>query len=305
MYLINDFFFLFSGVILTLPEHRLSFQLKIYESIQKGEIEAAGKILKTQKWINTNVRSILDESDAILHAKYQLIYTVGNQLPLDGGNNRWYVAQAVLKRVPHHIEHLFKMYGEEKIEFDENYVENGHVFGYPEVEKRPDVFTPCRILDETVYTELKQLLIDDFVEGRLQINVPEVKAQWKEILKRLLTEKEIDAETFKNVMADFTTVKQDILMILSGLLRFEVLKLALMKRWRVNYGVKEDGPRLMAVPYKAKDVAAEMTEFGHPDVAICLTQLSYYYSGESNENYLPSSNFHSKRKIQIFSLSIF
>lgn len=39
----------------------------------------------------------------------------------------------------------------------------------------------------------------------------------------------------------------------------------------------------MAIPFKAKDVAAEMTEFGHPDVAICLTQLSYYYSGNFSQ----------------------
>ncbi len=35
----------------------------------------------------------------------------------------------------------------------------------------------------------------------------------------------------------------------------------------------------MAVPFRAKDVAAEKTEFGHPDLAIILTHLSYYYSG--------------------------
>ncbi|XP_065194826.1 uncharacterized protein LOC135826118 [Sycon ciliatum] len=35
----------------------------------------------------------------------------------------------------------------------------------------------------------------------------------------------------------------------------------------------------MAVPFRAKDVAAERTEFGHPDVAIVLTLLSYYQHG--------------------------
>lgn len=39
----------------------------------------------------------------------------------------------------------------------------------------------------------------------------------------------------------------------------------------------------MAVPFRAKDVAAERAEFGHPDVAIVLTLLSYYYSGLSDE----------------------
>ena len=35
----------------------------------------------------------------------------------------------------------------------------------------------------------------------------------------------------------------------------------------------------MAVPFRAKDVAADNTEFGHPDIAIGLTQLFYYYDG--------------------------
>lgn len=35
----------------------------------------------------------------------------------------------------------------------------------------------------------------------------------------------------------------------------------------------------MAVPFRAKDIPVERAEFGHPDVAILLTQLSYYKSG--------------------------
>lgn len=35
----------------------------------------------------------------------------------------------------------------------------------------------------------------------------------------------------------------------------------------------------MVVPYRAKDVPALRAEFGHPDIAIGLTCLNYYYSG--------------------------
>lgn len=66
-----------TGVILTTPEWRLSFQLKTYESVEKSEYQIAAHFLSVQKWINEHVRSVLDESDAILHAKYQLIYTMG------------------------------------------------------------------------------------------------------------------------------------------------------------------------------------------------------------------------------------
>ena len=40
---------------------------------------------------------------------------------------------------------------------------------------------------------------------------------------------------------------------------------------------------MLAIPYRAKDVPAETAEFGHPDVTILLTCLSYYYGGLSEE----------------------
>lgn len=63
-------------MILTIPEYRLSFQLKIYEliSIEQRKDEhrnykTAKRLLDVLKWTNANVRTILDESDAILTPK--------------------------------------------------------------------------------------------------------------------------------------------------------------------------------------------------------------------------------------------
>ena len=51
-----------------------------------------------------------------------------------------------------------------------------------------------------------------------------------------------------------------------------------MKRWRVNYGAQLTRKKYqMAVPFQAKDVASERTEFGHPDVALLLTSARTYY----------------------------
>lgn len=220
----------------------------------------------------------MDESDAILHAKYQLIYTLGQQSSPDGGTHRWTIIQAVLKRVPDHmnVKRLHDDLGEEKIEFDKNYVENGHVYGSPHVNYRSDVFTPCRILDATAYDVLKSYLIEDFLDGKIAITFPEMLPSIKECLRHLLSEKCIDKAQMDEILSNFTVGERNIIMILSGLLRFEVLKLILLRRWRVNYGVKENGMRSMAIPFKAKDVAADMTEFGHLDVALCFTHLSYY-----------------------------
>ena len=259
-------------MILTLPEYRLSFQLKIYQTIQNQEIEVAKRSLQVHKWLNKNVRNVLDESDAILQAKYQLIYTVGDKQKPDGESLRWLITQAVLKRVPVHMHRLYTEYGKDKIEFDERYVENGKV--------RSDVFTPCRILDGTVFEELKKALIDDFLDGRLDIDFKEISESKEEKIRHILSEKAINRETFLNIKCKFILDEHiHTILILCGLLRFEVLKLILTKRWRVHYGVNANGKRKMAIPFKAKDVAAETTEFGHPDVAVCFTQLSYYYSG--------------------------
>lgn len=255
---------------MSLPEYQLSFQLKLYESISKNENEqeTTNKLLSVQNWLNSNIRSVLDESDAILQPKYQLIYTVGNQLPLDGGIQRWAVMQALLKRVPHHMHRLRDDYGNDCIEFDEKHMEND----------RPNAFTPCRMLKESIYPELKKAIIEDLFGDKLEINLPEMSSQTRSHIKAFLNQKK-DA-TFEQLSSEFSNDFQNAILILNGILQFDVLKLLLVKRWRVNYGINQKGKRKMAVPFRAKDVAADMTEFGHPDVAVGFTQLSYYYSGK-------------------------
>lgn len=224
----------------------MSFQLKIYESVKKDDEADAQTFLDAHKWINQNVRNILDESDAILHAKYQLIYTVGSQFPIDGGSNRWTVTQALLKRVPIHMKRLYDELGEDKLEFNIDYVTNGHVYGGPKekspvVDFREDVFTPCRIIDQSIYPELKEALIDDFLDGRMGIDFPEVTASTKRGLHKLMSSTVIDEATFESALECLGAPERDIILILSGLLRFEVLRLVLLRRWRVNYGVNEKG----------------------------------------------------------------
>jgi len=46
-------------------------------------------------------------------------------------------------------------------------------------------------------------------------------------------------------------------------------------------GIPQEKNYQMAVPYRGKDVAAEKTEFGHPDVALSLTVSHYYQQGLS------------------------
>lgn len=105
----------------------------------------------------------------------------------------------------------------------------------------------------------------------------------KNLIRKYILNDEIDNESaiyLSKIENNKNKLKHTIL-ILRGLLSYDILYFILSKRWKVQYGVNENSERGLwqAVPFRAKDVAAERAQFAHPDIAIGLTQLSYYYSG--------------------------
>ena len=84
-----------------------------------------------------------------------------------------------------------------------------------------------------------------------------------------------NALVIKQSFPDNLTVRQK-LYLLRGLLVHRILLLTLKKRWNVQYGLHPDRSP-MAVPFHAKGVPSETAEWGHPDVAILFTCLSFYY----------------------------
>jgi hypothetical protein len=73
-------------------------------------------------------------------------------------------------------------------------------------------------------------------------------------------------------------IAADILLLCRGLLLHRILVLCLGKRWNVQYGLHPDRDPV-AVPYEAKGKPSEQAEYGHPDVSILFTCLSFYYDG--------------------------
>jgi len=71
---------------------------------------------------------------------------------------------------------------------------------------------------------------------------------------------------------------QDILM-LRGLLAEDVFLHCLHKRHRVDYGLNPKGRKRLSVPFRGADLPSQRAEFAHPDCAIVLTHLTYFYSG--------------------------
>jgi len=101
-------------------------------------------------------------------------------------------------------------------------------------------------------------------------------------VKKYLFEKEIESDVFDQVKLICETSRLDInvLYILRGYFSYDVLYSCLTKRWRVEYGANFHYDKLyQSVPYRAKDVPAERSQFAHADVMILLTYLYYFYKG--------------------------
>ena len=65
------------GILLAQPEHILSFKLMGIERLTSGNFGIASPLLQSQRWLDSNARDILDESDELLDVKFQLIASVG------------------------------------------------------------------------------------------------------------------------------------------------------------------------------------------------------------------------------------
>jgi len=225
----------------------------------------------------THFGDILDESDEILQVKYQLVYAIGSQERLDGGDLRWKICEGILQRLPEHFVTLLTKHGDAAIEFKSNAA-------------NPATFPHCRLI-KPKNPDLIDLLAEDFLKSKI-IPVLSLNSEEQALVKKFLTDNSTSEEEVERVREIFNSNNEpsrnwEILLIVVGYLKFGILESALGKRHRVNYGVNVKNPRrLMAVPFQAKDVASERTEFGHPDMAIIFTHLSYYHSGLSDEQIL-------------------
>ena len=244
-------------VILTTAEDILSFDLLSIDKCQENESEIGRSMLIIQQWMKEYIRDILDESDEILHVKYQLIYTMGGQQQIDGGAERWETIQSILDLVKKHIPTIANQYRNEVC--------------YKSSEQK-SAFPQLRLLSSQPFPLLCEKIAQSWIKNRNYLH-PDKKLVLSFILKI--------HSSIKHLAERFPISHIQLFLIVRGLLSSEVLLFALKKRYRVNYGINLNPSfnRLMSVPFRAKDVPADRTEFGHLDLALILTQLSYYYSG--------------------------
>ncbi|KAH0566486.1 hypothetical protein GP486_000104 [Trichoglossum hirsutum] len=253
------------GVILTTPEHILSYKLSGLQLLVESKLESARKMIKFQSWLTDTCRDVLDESDFTLAVKTQLIYPSGSQISVDGHPHRWQVAQILLSLVEDHLPDL------------------QHKFPQSiEITQRPSGYPMVHFLQTDVEDALHRRIINDIREGRTPFlrfaGVPSLKS--KSMIRLVLSDENASRELIKqtsHLFVDASAAYKNILLI-RGLLLNRILLLCLKKRWNVQYGLHPNRDPI-AVPFEAKGIPSEQAEFGHPDVSILFTCLAFYYSG--------------------------
>lgn len=265
-------------VVVTVPEHRLSLENKALELASTESLHsdpaASHALHRVLDIFNKHGRDFLDESDEILSPKYQLVYTLGAQQDFDGGRLRWAVHAATFEALAHHAEALQNEFSSSTVEL---------LFGGDVAHGRRGTEYPgLRLLEagrpNAAYAKIMELVLDFILSGATDLKIK-------------LTARELDLFTAcvrgRGTGADVRCLPVEMRVLaltLRGVLAQGVLQLVLAKRWRVHYGAHpSSGSYLMAVPYRAKDVAADRTEFGHPDMMLMLTYAHYYQQGLSEQ----------------------
>ncbi|THU87150.1 hypothetical protein K435DRAFT_867564 [Dendrothele bispora CBS 962.96] len=257
------------GILVIQPEHILSFRLMGLECLLTDpSSKVSQELLSSHHWLCRRARDILDESDELLHSRYQLIYTMGKQRLLENHPNRWVMIQDVFSLLLHHAKAVREKYPQSLHIRDEN--------------RAAKQFPIIQITSCDAEEELLTLILGSILEeGRLSSYAFERLPQQAKLEARVfISQKSTVHEEIQNLLQYCKeSAIWSALLLLRGLFAHGILAYVLRhRRWRVDYGL-DIRRTLLAVPYRAKDVPSLRAEFGHPDVAISLTCLSYYYGG--------------------------
>ena len=240
-----------------------------------GVRDVAPKLLELQKWLHSHARDILDESDEILHTRFQLIYAMGLQEHIDGYPDRWTITLQVLRLVKKHISSLANNFPD-GVEYERG---------------PPGSFPHVRILrGSDAGQQLISLVLQNVMDGFLpSFRFPYTDPALRLAIRNFISSEYVGPEAVKRVQEYVQQSQQSGLwgglLLLRGLFASNILLFVLVeRRWRVDYGLQQvrykwDRTTRLAVPYRAKDEPVPHTQFGHPEITILLTCLSYYYTG--------------------------
>ena len=256
-----------SGIMICQPEHNMSFALSGRQRLLDGQIAQAGPMINLHSWLTRVSRDILDESDYTLAVRTQLIYPSGSQMTLEGHPHRWEVVEALLRLVDSHMYSLSASFP--------------HSLGV--IRRLGGGFPFMFFLRYDVENELIRRLTRDICQGIggiLPMTTNALSTVDRVAIKDFISSTKPSPKSIEGVRKlcpDRPSVRQTVY-LLRGLLVNRILMMTLKKRWNVEYGLHPQRDPI-AVPFHAKGVPSDQSEWGHPDVAILFTCLAFYYDG--------------------------
>ncbi|PWY75305.1 hypothetical protein BO94DRAFT_578003 [Aspergillus sclerotioniger CBS 115572] len=251
------------SIIITQPDHILSFKLSGQQALADNQLEAARGMISVQSWLDRYSRNIVDECDFTLAVKTQLIYPSGTQLAVDGHPYRWKVPQAILGSLQAYLREL-----------QDSFPQSIEAFSRPS-----GGFPFVYILRPDAQDALHERLVAEVCDGGMNF-LPAIHGESRDAVKEFLLQGVVSKGTADVAYQAFQSQPSSIhlLHIVRGLLVHGILFLCLRKRWNVQYGLHPTRDPI-AVPYHGKGIPSDQAEWGHPDVAIVLTCLAFYYTG--------------------------
>jgi hypothetical protein len=257
------------GVIIALPEHLMSFMLSGPQRSSDQRIAEAKPMVKFQLWLGKTCRDVLDECDFTMAVKTQLIYPSGPQATVDGARYRWETIEAILHLVESHLHGL-------QLQFSSS---------IQVVHRQQGGFPFIYFLRSDAQDALMKLVFSDICSGKTSVlklegfSVPERRA-----IKLFMSE----ARPQKSVADCVVNISRGnpsagfVIYLVRGLIVHRILLLCLSRRWNVQYGL-HPARDPVAVPFHAKGIPSNLAEWGHVDVSLLFTCLSFYYQGLSQD----------------------
>lgn len=149
--------------------------------------------------------------------KYQLLYTLGEPLTINGGSLRWTIVQKILRLVPSRIKLLLK---DKRLK---NQLELKESISGQE-------FPHCRVLSDTAYQKLCVLLAEDIITFGL---IPEPLPALKPVVLKFLTQEILNGDEMNRLYGSSSCsspTHKDTMLLVRGLLACGVLRSTLSKR---------------------------------------------------------------------------
>lgn len=261
------------GALFMTPEARCSLHLKQHELWLAGR---EGERAALASFEAIPCKDVLDESDALLRVKYQLVYAVGAATKLPALDERCNALRLVLDGLLHSPQ-VAAILADERVAVREP--------GPPGA-----FFANLRLLPGEHLEAVKPAL-NAALAAHALANTPAWLQRFAAKRRAQVLRYIIDTATAADAIIPPSafgghTERRDALLALRGLIASGVVVHSLLKRWRVDHGVVPEGPlrrKRLAVPFRAADTSAERSEFAFADTTLALTTLSYALGGLSDE----------------------